>query len=325
MSPESELWPSLPFQEWQGTYATLHRWTQIIGKIRLQQSPWINHSWHVTLYPTSLGLTTATMPHGTRIFQIDFDFLDHRLVIQANDGARATVTLATRTVASFYAEVMGKLRELGLPVHIHTKPNEIDDAIPFDEDNTHATYDPEYAARWWRATAHTACVFEQFRARFLGKCSPVHFFWGSFDLAVTRFSGRCAPSHPGGVPNLPDWVARDAYSHEVSSLGFWPGGANAPFPLFYAYAYPEPGDFSAATIRPAGASYHAGLREFVLPYDDVRHARYPDAMLLDFAQSTYEAAADLGRWDRSALERQEEIEFRGRRKLAQPSPGIYPH
>src|SRR6266566_8768187 len=255
MSPETEPWPSLPLEAWQGTYATLHRWTQIVGKIRLTQMPWTNHSWHVTLYPTARGLTTAAMPHGTRTFQIDFDFLDHRLLIQASDGAHAAVVLTTRSVASFYAEVMSKLVELGLPVRIHTLPNEVEDAVPFDQDEMHATYDREYATRWWHIVARSACVLERFRARFVGNCSPVHFFWGSFDLAVTRFSGRRAPPHPGGIPNLPDWVAREAYSHEVISCGFWPGGDALPQPTFYAYAYPEPEGFKTAPVRPTAASY----------------------------------------------------------------------
>lgn len=312
MSSQTEQWPNLPFAEWKLTYETLHRWTQIVGKIRLQQTPWINHSWHVTLYPTSRGLTTSAMRHGARTFQIDFDFIDHQLVIAASDGRQARVALRARSVADFYREVMQQLETLGLPVHICKKPNELEDATPFDVDEAHAAYEPEYAARCWRVIAQSACVFQQFRARFVGKSSPVHFFWGSFDLAVTRFSGRRAPPHPGHVPNLPDWVAREAYSHEVSSLGFWPGGGAAPFPLFYSYAYPEPNGFASAAVQPAAASYHAGLREFVLPYDAVRTARFADAALLEFAQSTYAAAADLAGWDRSSLERQPEMESRAR-------------
>jgi len=307
MPSDTGRWPSLPLEEWKDTYDTLHRWTQIVGKIRLRQMPWINHSWHTTLYPTSRGLTTLAMPHGTRTFQIDFDFLDHRLLIQSSDGAQAAVVLTARPVANFYAEVMHKLEELGLPVRIYTKPNEIEDATPLDQDETHAAYDPEYARRCWCIVAQSACILKRFRARFIGKASPVHFFWGGFDLAVTRFSGRRAPPHPGGVPNLPDWVAREAYSHEVSSCGFWPGGGPAPFPLFYAYTYPEPAGYSAAAVRPRAASYHTGLREYVFPYDEMRAARSPDAALLEFLQTTYEAAAELSGWDRASLERQEQF------------------
>jgi hypothetical protein len=303
MSVPVEPWPELPLDAWEDTCATLHRWTQIVGKIRLRQTPWINHSWHVTLYPTSRGLTTSAMRHGTRTFQIDFDFIDHQLLIRCSDGGTARVALRPRSVADFYREVMNKLAELGLPVRIHAVPNELEDAIPFDQDETHAAYDPEYAARWWRITVQTTCIFQEFRARFLGKSSPVHFFWGSFDLAVTRFSGRTAPPHPGGMPNLPDWVAREAYSHEVSSLGFWPGGDPMPFPLFYSYSYPEPEGFASAKVQPPAAYYHDGVREFVLPYNEMRRTRSPDAALLEFAQSAYAAAADLGDWDRAALER----------------------
>jgi hypothetical protein len=308
MPTRIEPWPELPFGAWQDTYDTLHRWLQIVGKIRLKQTPWINHSWHVTLYPTARGLTTSQMRHGTQTFQIDFDFIDHRLSIQRSDGRTESVALRPRTVADFYREVMLKLAQLELPVHIHNKPNELEDATPFDEDETHGTYDADYANRCWRVIGQAACVFQQFRARFIGKSSPVHFFWGSFDLAVTRFSGRRAPPHPGGVPNLPDPVAREAYSHEVSSLGFWPGGKALPSPLFYSYAYPEPAGFSAAKVGPQTASYHPSLREFILPYDEVRRARSPDGALLDFAQSTYAAAADLAGWDRASLERSENAE-----------------
>jgi Family of unknown function (DUF5996) len=301
-----ETWPDLPLNGWKDTYETLHRWTQIVGKIRLRQTAWINHSWHVTLYPTARGLTTSAMRHGARTFQIDFDFIDHQLLIRCSDGGTTSVALRPRSVADFYREVMSKLAALGLPVRIYAKPNELEDATPFEQDEAHAAYDPEYAARWWRIMAQATCVFQEFRARFLGKCSPVHFFWGSFDLAVTRFSGRTAPPHPGGMPHLPDWVAREAYSHEVSSLGFWPGGGPTPFALFYSYAYPEPAGFAAASVAPATARYHDGMGEFVLPYDDVRRARTPDAALLQFAQSTYDAAADLGGWDRLSLERRQD-------------------
>jgi uncharacterized protein DUF5996 len=287
-----EFWPSLPFAEWKETAATLHMWTQIIGKIRLTQTPWINHSWHVTLYLTSRGLTTSPIPHGLSTFEIMFDFIDHELRVE----------LGPRSVADFYYAVMGALAEIELPVSINTMPNEIPNPIPFDHDHEHRAYDAEYANRFWRVLLQSARVFQEFRSRFCGKCSPVHFFWGSFDLAVTRFSGRAAPPHPGGVPHLPDEITREAYSQEVSSLGFWPGNADAPTPIFYSYAYPEPAGFADAKIQPEAASYQPKLREFILPYDAVRTAESPDKVLLDFAQSAYDAASKLGKWDRTALE-----------------------
>jgi hypothetical protein len=296
-------WPSLPLEAWTDTYATLHLWTQIVGKIRLAQSPWLNHSWHVTLYVTPRGLSTSPIPHGARTFQIDFDFVDHRLAIQASDGRSGSFPLEPQSVAAFYEHLMKELDALDLPVRISRKPNEVADPIRFDRDTTHAAYDPEYAQRFWRVLVQADRVFKQFRARFTGKCSPVHYFWGSPDLAVTRFSGRRAPTHPGGVPNLPDWVTREAYSHEVSSCGFWPGGPGTPYPAFYAYAYPSPAGFEHATVKPRGAFYSQELREFLLPYERVRDSDAPDETLLEFLQSTYEAAAALGRWDRSALER----------------------
>lgn len=300
---ESADWPSLPYDAWKDTYATLHLWTQVVGKLRLVQTPWVNHSWHVTLYVTARGLTTSPIPYGARTFEVQFDFVDHRLVIATSDGAVETLALRPQSVADFYAEVFAALRRLGIDVRINTVPNEIADGIPFEQDRTHAAYDGAAAHRFWRALVQADRVLKAFRARFIGKCSPVHFFWGSFDLAVTRFSGRTAPPHPGGVPHLPDRVAREAYSHEVSSAGFWPGGANVPFAAFYSYAYPEPAGYAAAHVRPSGGRYDGTLHEFLLPYDDVRTARDPDAALLEFLQSTYEAAADLGRWDRAALER----------------------
>ncbi len=299
----ADHWPALPFQEWKDTYATLHMWTQIVGKIRLIQSPWINHSWHTTLYVTSRGLTTSPVPYEARTFQIDFDFIDHTLWIRTSDGGVKTLSLAPHSVADFYQELFAKLAELNLNVKIHTTPNEVVNAIPFEQDHAHAAYAPDYANRFWRALVQADRVFKRFRARFIGKCSPVHFFWGSFDLAVTRFSGRRAPEHPGGVPHLPDWVAREAYSHEVSSCGFWPGNDQLPQPVFYAYAYPEPEEFRTAQVGPGGAAYSAELREFIVPYDDVRQSASPDEALLEFLQSSYEAAADFGAWDRSALER----------------------
>ena len=296
-----DIWPALPFPEWKETCATLHMWTQIVGKIRLTLTPWTNHSWHVTLYLTATGLTTSPIPLGQRLFQIDFDFVEHALRIQTNDGRRKDLRLVPKSVAQFYSELMGTLGELNIPVEINTTPNEVDPAIPFEKNETNSAYDPEYANRFWRVLLQSDRVFKQFRSEFCGKCSPVHFFWGSFDLAVTRFSGRRAPQHPGGVPHLPDSVTREAYSHEVSSLGFWPGNGMMPKPIFYSYAYPEPKGFSEAKVAPSAASYNAQFKEFVLPYDAVRESTTPDGMLLDFAHSTYDAAAGLGNWDRAAL------------------------
>jgi hypothetical protein len=298
----AEPWPSLPYDAWKDTYATLHMWMQIVGKIRLVQSPWTNHSWHATLYVTARGLTTSPIRYGARAFQLDFDLIDHQLLIETSDDEVRTVALQPRSVADFYRELMSGLGELGLDIKIHTRPNEVVEAIPFEQDHVHASYDAEYANRFWRALVQADRVFKQFRSRYIGKCSPVHLFWGSLDLALTRFSGRPAPQHPGGIPNLPDWVTREAYSHEVSSCGFWAGGEGLPYPGFYTYAYPEPAGFGNGRLRPDTATYDPTFREFVLPYDDVRRAPSPDAMLLEFLQSGYEAAADLGKWDRSALE-----------------------
>jgi hypothetical protein len=299
----SDHWPSLVLDTWQDTCATLHMWTQIVGKIRLVQTPFVNHSWHVPLYLTARGMTTSPIPCGERTFQIDFDFIDHRLLVQASDGALKTIALEPRSVADFYQELFSILRQLGLVVTIHTMPNEVVDAIPFEQDQVHASYDAAHANRFWRALVQADRVFKRFRARFIGKCSPVHFFWGSFDLAVTRFSGRTAPSHPGGVPHCPDWIMREAYSHELYSCGFWPGGGPLPYPLFYAYAYPEPAGFCTALVGPDNAFYDSSFREFILPYEEVRQAESPDTVLLEFLQTSYEAAAGLGNWDRAALER----------------------
>jgi hypothetical protein len=297
-----QFWPLIPFAEWTETAATLHMWTQIIGKIRLTLSPWVNHSWNVTLYVTSRGLTTSPIPHGFHTFEIRLDFIDHELRILKSDGATRTQKLQPQSVAKFYDVVMKALDDLELPVKINMLPNEIENPIPFDQDEEHRSYDPEYANRFWRVLVQSDRVFKEFRSRFCGKCSPVHFFWGSFDLAVTRFSGRPAPPHPGGVPHLPDAITREAYSQEVSSLGFWSGNAAMPTPIFYSYAYPEPPGFAEAKIRPDAAFYQSQLHEFILPYDAVRTAENPDEVLLDFAQSTYDAASELGKWDRDALE-----------------------
>jgi Family of unknown function (DUF5996) len=296
-------WPPLGFDAWRDTCATLHLWTQIVGKVRLVQTPWTNHSWHVPLYVTARGLTTSAIPHGARSFSIDFDFVDHALRVETSDGGAKTMPLRPRSVADFYGDVMATLADLGVPVRIRTMPNEIPDAVPFDQDHAHAAYDAQAATRFWRALVQVDRVFKVFRAWFVGKCSPVHFFWGSFDLAVTRFSGREAPPHPGGVPNMPDWVAREAYSHEVSSAGFWPGNATFPEPIFYSYAYPEPKGFRDARVDPTAARFDATLGEFLLPYEAVRASADPDAILLAFLQSTYEAAARTAGWDRAALER----------------------
>jgi len=305
LSPDQRAaaWPDLPLSAWSDTCATLHLWTQIVGKIRLTQSPWVNHSWHVTLYTTTRGLTTSPIPYGLRTFQLDFDFLAHELTIQASDGGHADLPLEPQSVASFYRRLMHEMDRLDLHVDIHTKPNEMSDAVRFDQDESHAAYDREFANRFWRILVQADRVLKQFRARFIGKCSPVHFFWGAADLAVTRFSGRRAPEHPGGIPNLPDRVTREAYSHEVSSCGFWPGGGAIAYPAFYSYAYPEPPGFSDAAVTPAAAFYSRDLHEFILPYDAVRRAQSPDEVLLEFLQATYEAAANLARWDRAALER----------------------
>jgi hypothetical protein len=296
------IWPSLDYPAWRETCATLQLWTQIVGKIRLALGPWINHSWGVTLYVTSRGLTTSLIPYGARAFEIEFDFNRHELQIITAEGDERELILQPQSVASFYREIMSKLRELGIEVHIGMKPNETLEAIPFDRDEKHAAYDLEYANRFWRVLLQADRVFKEFRSRFCGKCSPVHFFWGSFDLAVTRFSGRPAPPHPGGIPHLPDAITREAYSQEVSSLGFWPGNDQIPTPLFYSYAYPSPDGFVDAKVKPAAASFHPQLREFVLPYDEVRRAESPGDAILDFAQSTYDAASTLAKWDRAAFE-----------------------
>jgi hypothetical protein len=295
-------WPELPYSAWKDTYATLHLWTQMVGKIRLAQTPWLNHSWHVVLYVSARGLTTSPIPHGNRTFQLDFDFLQHVLWISTADGCHKKMDLSPRSVAEFYADLMGTLSDIGINIRIYDMPNEIAEPIRFGEDRTHASYDPDYAQRFWRILSQVERVLFEFRTSFLGKCSPVHFFWGSFDLAVTRFSGKRAPLHPGGVPYLPDAVAQEAYSHEVSSAGFWPGGDGAEYPAFYSYAYPQPAGFSSAAIRPKETFYSEKLSEYILPYDAVRISKDPDRVLMDFLQSTYEAAASAGNWDRAALE-----------------------
>jgi Family of unknown function (DUF5996) len=296
VTTQRDAWPALPLAEWQDTYATLHMWLQIAGKIRTRLSPPVNHWWHSTLYVTARGLTTSPIPHGTRAFQLDFDFVDQRLLVPVSDGAGASLALGSRPVARFYRELMDTLGSLGLDVAISPQPQEVPDPIPFDQDELHSAYDPAAAARFWRVLVQVDRVFQQFRGRFVGKSSPVHFFWGAADLAVTRFSGRSAPPRP-------DPVQREAYSHEVISVGFWPGQPDVSDAMFYAYAAPEPAGLREASVEPAAASYDTRLGEFVLPYAEVRAATDPDRYLLGFLQSTYAAAADRAGWDRAALER----------------------
>lgn len=291
-------WPELPLAAWKDTYATLHMWTQIVGKVRLALSPRVNHWWHVPLYVTARGLSTTAIPYGSRLFEVEFDFLVHQVALRTSDGQTRTIGLYPRSVADFYREFMKTLASAGIEVKIWKMPVEIADPIPFDQDEQHAAYDPEYANRFWRILAQTDTILKEFRGRYTGKCSPVHFFWGSFDLAVTRFSGRRAPEREGA-----DAMTREAYSHECSSAGFWPGGGAVNGAAFYSYAVPEPEGFAAASTQPAKAFYHQGLHEFLLMYDDVRTAVAPKTALLDFLESTYQAGATLGRWDRAALDR----------------------
>jgi hypothetical protein len=295
-------WPELPTAAWRETYETLHLWTQIVGKIRLARAPWLNHSWHVALYVTARGLTSSPIPDGTGTFQIDLDLIDHHLRISTSSGATRQFALAGQSVAGFYAAIMAGLRELGIRIAIDEMPNELPEPIRFSQDHRHASYDADAVRRFFQILVNADRVFKQFRTGFLGKASPVHFFWGSFDLAVTRFSGRRAPRHPGGVPHLSDEVACEAYSHEVSSAGFWPGSGAIDYPAFYSYAYPEPAGFRSARVRPDAAFFSEALGEFILPYDAVRTAPEPEQALLEFLQSSYEAAANAAQWDRATLE-----------------------
>lgn len=299
----SDAWPALPLDGWRDTYATLQLWSQVVGKVRLARTPPLNHWWHVPLYVTARGLTTSPIPHPPHAFQIDFDFIDHRLVVEVSNGESRSLALEPRTVADFHRELMACLRELGIGVEIWTMPQEVQAPIPFERDEVHAAYAPEPAHRHWRILLQADRLLNEFRSDFLGKSSPVHFFWGSFDLAMTRFSGRRAPRHPGGIPGMADRVVHEAYSHEVASFGFWPGEGPLGEPAFYAYAYPEPEGFADAAVQPDMAYYHPELREFVLPYEAVRTVADPDGALLAFFRSAYEAAADLGGWDRASLER----------------------
>ena len=294
-------WPELPWQDWEPTISTLHMWAQIVGKIRLALTPPINHWWHVPLYVSARGLTTTAIPYDDSVLQLEFDFVDHRLVVTDGQPGTFAMELAPRSVADFYRELMAGLRGRGIEVKIRPRPVEVVRAIPFEEDELHHEYDSVHAERFWRGLVQADRVLKVFRSRFVGKASPVHFFWGGFDLAATRFSGRPAPAHPGGIPNCPDSVMIEAYSHQLWSAGWWPL-SEAPGPAFYAYAYPEPEGFRRASVQPADAFYDPVLREYLLPYDAVRDTARPDTAVLEFLQSTYEAAADLGGWDRQALE-----------------------
>ncbi len=291
-------WPALPLNEWKQTCATLHMWTQVVGKVRMKLSPPVNHWWHVPLYVNSAGLTTSAIPYGQRVFEMQFDFINHKLSIHASDDASTTIALYPRSVADFYREVMAALRSLGIEVKIWSMPVEITNPIPFEQDHEHAAYDAPHVQNFWRILIAADRVLNRFRGGFIGKCSPVHFFWGSFDLAVTRFSGRRAPERPGA-----DSITREAYSHEVISAGFWPGGGDIAGPVFYCYAAPAPDGFATSRVRPEKAFYRAQLSEFLLMYDDVRAAESPEDVIMDFLQDTYQAGAELAKWDRKALER----------------------
>ena len=300
-----DAWPVLSFATLGPTAETLLLWTQVVGKVRLARTPWVNHAWHVTLRVSARGLATPLIPNGAAAFQLEFDFLDHQLVVRTTDGEERRVALAGETVAGFYAGVMDALDSVGAATRIVAWPNEVAEPVPFADDRGSRTYDAAVARDFWRALVQIERVFGRFRSRFIGKSSPIHFFWGAADLALTRFSGRRAPLHPGGVPHLPDAVTREAYSHEVSSAGFWPGDARTPEPSFYSYAYPTPAGFAQRPVAPDGARFDAALGEFLLPYELVRTAADPDAALMAFLQSTYDAAADLGDWDRAAVDREE--------------------
>ena len=299
-------WPRLPLSEWAPTQTTLQRWTQMVGKTRLALAPMQNHWWQVVLYVTERGLTTSPMPYDGRTFDLSFDFTGHKLITRTSDGETRTIPLVAQSVADFYTAYMEMLRSLDIEVKIKPVPMEMSDAMRFTEDRTHASYDPDAAHRFWRLLVHVDRTLKGFRAGFIGKSSPSHFWWGGFDLSCTRFSGRPAPRHPGGIPNCPDYVQVEAYSHECISAGWWPGNVGGPVtePAFYAYSYPEPPGCDVAPIRPEGAYYHPVMREWILPYESVRTSATPERDLKEFLQSTYEAAADLGKWDRAALERE---------------------
>jgi hypothetical protein len=298
----TQVWPDIPFPPWKDTCATLHLWTQIVGKYRLARTPWMNHSWHATLYVTPRGLTTSLIPAGDRSVAFDFDLIDHHLSGSVSDGARTSFALEPMTVRDFHARFLALTQALRVGTAFNGTPNEVADPIPFAQDTTHAAYDADAVTRFWRALVQADRVLKDFRTAFLGKVSPVHLFWGSFDLAVTRFSGRAAPVHPGGIPALPDAVTREAYSHEVSSAGFWPGGGPVDYPAFYSYAYPAPRGFSEQRVLPDAAFFHERAGEFILPYEAVRTAADSDRTLLGFLEVTYDAAARLGHWDRASLD-----------------------
>lgn len=295
-------WPALRFEDWKETLITVQLWLQIVGKVRMRNMPWINHSWHVTFYVSSKGLTTGSIPFNGGIFQLDFDFENHQLLVTTSWGSHAQIALYPRTVASFYRELFDALKTIGIDAYIHAAPNEMEPAIPFEKDETHKSYDKEKVYEFWQTLIKIHHVFTQFRAGFVGKCSPVHLFWGAFDLAVTRFSGRPAPKHPGGVPNMPLKVMQEAYSHEVSSCGFWPGSETFPHPAFYAYCYPMPPSFGKQPVEPKEAFFSEEMGEFLLLYDIVRQLPNPEEMLMAFLHSTYEAVANTGHWNREALE-----------------------
>ncbi|ONM48997.1 DUF5996 family protein [Nocardia donostiensis] len=300
MAQQTDVWPSLRVDDWAPTRDTLHLWAQIVGKVRLAHSPMVNHWWQITLYVTPRGLTTSTIPYEAEAFDIEFDFIDHKLLIRSSTGATRTVRLEPKSVAEFYSQIMNALDELGFHTRIQTRPNEVDPALRFAEDVEHASYDPDAAHLFWRQLLQANRVINRFRSRFVGKVSPVHFFWGAMDLACTRFSGRGAPRHPGGAPNVGDWVMVEGYSRELSSCGFFPGGGEEG--AFYAYAYPEPDGFADHPVGPSEAYYSKDLGEYLLPYEVVRQAADPDEVLLEFLQATYEAAAIHAYWDRAALE-----------------------
>ncbi|OBJ93639.1 hypothetical protein A5638_25295 [Mycolicibacterium fortuitum] len=299
-TPTDNPWPALRVADWEPTRDTLHMWTQIVGKIRLTHSPLVNHWWQVTFYVSPRGLTTSSIPYRNRLFDMEFDFVDHVLAIRTSDGGSGSVALASKSVAEFYDETFTALRQLGIDTRISATPNEVDPAIPFAQDHQHASYDAEAANLFWRQLIQAHRVINDFRSHYIGKVSPVHFFWGSFDMACTRFSGRPAPEHPGGAPNCADWVMVEGYSHELSSCGFWPGGGEEG--AFYAYAYPEPEGFADYPVGPDAAFYSKDFRQFLLSYEAVRTSAEPDRDLMNFLQSTYAAAADLAGWDRAALE-----------------------
>jgi len=296
-------WPQLKYADWKDSQATLHQWVQIVGKIRLRTMPWQNHSWHTTLYISPVGFSTQSIPYDGGAFQIDFNFEEHRLDIVSTHAKTKSMELYPRSVASFYKELLQLLDDIGLDISIHNRPNELEEAVPFHKNEVNCHYDGDAVKNFWEVMVKINCVFTVFRSQFIGKCSPVHLFWGGFDLAVTRFSGREAPLHPGGVPNMPLDVMQEAYSHEVSSAGFWPGSDQFGEPLFYSYCYPTPDDFAKQAVKPSSAFFNEDLGEFVLLYKDLVASDNPDDMLMDFLQTTYDAAAKTLNWDRKALEK----------------------